>query len=310
MSTLTGSGSTTDGQPPSRAGWQDWQLAEMRLEPDEEWQRMREFVRFGEDDVQAITRMIEPLVKHQHAVVEGIYEHLQRDHEMALILGWENRPDDEQLGERRRALTLWLSRTIGLDLGDDFAYYLFDIGQRYAGYGPGEVRVPERYVIGMMSLIYAGFLDVLVKELPVDEPLCRALLAWNKLLNMQTALVLAGYHSACELTAGDNAVRVSLLGAIRETAGTREVTVHVPDGSCVETVLRRLFEFRPQLRGHVLNSQWVEGSRDVETRTPTLVVQKGYTLQPGRRVMLNGRDLATHGGPTAAVKDGDEIGVY
>lgn len=310
MSTMTGSRGTTDGQAASRAGWETWQLTELRLEPDEEWQRMREFVRFGEDDVQAITRMIEPIVKRQQEIVEEIYDHLQRDHEMALILGWENRPDAEALGERRRSLTLWLSRTIGLDLGDDFAYYLFDIGQRYAGFGPGEVRVPERYVVGMMSLIYAGFLEVLVSELTVNESLCRALLAWNKLLNMQTAIVLAGYHSACELTDGNNAVRVSLLGAIRETAGTREVTVHVPDGSCVETVLRRLFEFRPQLRGHVLNWQWVEGNRDVETRTPTLVVQKGYTLQEGRRVLLNGRDLATHGGPAATVKDGDEIGIY
>lgn len=290
--------------------WQGWQLTGLRLEPGEEWKRMREFVDLEQADIDAMTAMIEPLARHEHEIVTAIYKHLERDEEMSLILGWENGPDGADLARRRQYLTLWLSRTIGMDLSDDFARFLFDAGRKYAGDGPGQVRVPERYVVGIVNLIYARFMDTLMKEVPVDAALCRTLLAWNKMLIMQLTVILAGYHSACDIFNGDFPVKVSLFSTLREAAGQREVTVYVPSGSRVETVLRRLFEYLPQLRAPVFEAEWIEGERNMSSRTPTLVVEKAYELRRGRRVTLNGRDLARHGGAGAPLAQGDELAIY
>lgn len=289
---------------------QSWELTGLAPAPEEEWQRLRQFLGLNQADIQAMLETVEPLFKRGHELVVGNYDYLLQHHETAVILGWERGADEEHLAERRRFFTVWLARTLGLDFSDDFARYLFKAGQLHAGHGPRQTHVPELYVTGAISLVNATFARFLAEELPGAAVVPAALAGWNKVLSLHLHMMLIGYHAALALDSGDFAVKVSLFGQMRHVTGRQNVQLHLSDGAKMATALQKFFNYFPQARGQVFDTQWQGGERDDATGTPWFTVEHVYKVKPMWRVLLNGKDLSYIGGPEVAISPGDEISIF
>lgn len=287
-----------------------WTLDDLTPSPEEEWQRLREFVGLSRPDLTAMQETVEVLFKRGHELVVGTYDYLLKDRETAAILGWERRADPEHLAERRRFFTIWLARTLGLDFSDDMARYLFMAGQRHAGHGPRQTHVPDLYVTGSISLVQATFARFLTEEMPGATVVPAALAGWNKLLTMHLHLMLMGYQAARKLDEGDFAVNVSLFGKMRPLTGRQALDIHLPANASVEILLQKFFDYFPQTRSEVFDLNWVGGERDDASGTPWFVAEKVYKVKPMWRVLLNGKDLSYIGGPSLAVSPGDEISIF
>jgi hypothetical protein len=85
-----------------------WELAGLTPTPEEDWQRLQEFLNLGRADIQAMLETVEPLFKRGQELVVDNYDYLLHHHETAAILGWERGVDPEHLAERRRFFTVWL----------------------------------------------------------------------------------------------------------------------------------------------------------------------------------------------------------
>ncbi len=288
----------------------DWEIAGLNPTPEEEWQRLREFLDIGQADIETMLETVEPLFRRGYELVVGNYDYLLHHHETAAILGWERGVDPEHLAERRRFLTVWLARTLGLDLSEDFARYLYRAGQLHAGHGPRQTHVPELYVTGAISLVNATFARFLSEEMPGAAVVPIALAAWNKILSMHLQMMISGYHSALALDSGDFEVKVSLFGNLRTVTGRQNLTVHLPDSARVGTALQKFFNYFPHARPEVFNLAWVGGERLDASGTPWFVAHKVYKIKPSWRILLNGRELRYSGGPAINVSPGDEISIF
>ena len=286
------------------------EIANLTPAPEEEWQRLREFLNLGPTDIEAMLATVEPLFKRGHELVVGNYEYLLHDRETAAILGWERGVDEEHLVERRRFFTVWLARTLGLDLSDDFARYLFRAGQIHAGHGPRQTHVPELYVNGAISLVNATFARFLTEEMPGAEIVPTALAAWHKVLTMHLQMMLSGYHSALALDSGDYSIRVSLFARMRTITGRQQLALAVPEGARAETALQKFFNYFPQARTEALQLTWIGGERVDASGTPWFVPHKVYQVKPNWRVLLNGKELRYIGGTQVAVSPGDELSIF
>lgn len=287
-----------------------WTLTGLNPAPEEEWRRLREFLQLGGADLAAMVETVEPLFRRGYELVVGNYDHLLKNHETAEILGWEREVDEAHLAERRRFFTVWLARTLGLDLSADFARYLFRAGQIHAGHGPRQIEVPEVFVTGAISLVNATFARFLAEEMP-DSPVVPAALAgWNKMLSLHLQMMLSGYRVARELDSGDFGLKVSLFGRMRTVTGRPALTVRLAQGSPVETALRKFFNYFPQARAEAFDVDWLGGERTDPTGTPWLTVEKTFRLKPGWRVLVNGRELAYGAGLETRMAAGDELSIF
>jgi molybdopterin converting factor small subunit len=289
---------------------QSWELSGLQSTPAEEWQRLRTFLELGKADMAAMLETVEPLFRRGHELVVGNYDYLLKHHDTAAILGWERGADPAHLAERRRFFTVWLARTLGLDLSDDFAQYLFRAGQLHAGHGPRRVNVPELYVIGAISLVQATFAHFLAEEMPGAAVVPAALAGWGKLLSMHLQMMILGYQSAQALDSGDFAVKVAIFGRMRQVMGGQELQLTLPQGASMALALRKLFNYYPQARSEIFELNWLGGERDDASGTPWFTVEKAYRLKAMWRVLLNGRDLSYLGGPDITVSPGDEISIF
>lgn len=287
-----------------------WELAGLSPTPEEEWQRMRSFLGLGQTDLAAMVETVEPLFKRGHELVVGNYDYLLKHHDTAVILGWEQGADPVHLAERRRFFTIWLARTLGLDLSDDFARYLFRAGQIHAGHGPRQTHVPELYVTGAISLVNATFARFLAEEMPGATVVLTALAGWNKLLSLHLHMMLLGYRSALALDSGDFRVKVAIFGKMRALMGGQGLNLALPTGATMTLALRKLFNYFPQARAELFDLHWLGGERDDATGTPWFTVEKAYRIKPMWRVLLNGRDLSYVGGPEIVMSPGDEISIF
>ncbi len=288
----------------------DWELTGLDPNPEEEWQRMQEFLGLGPADIEAMLETVEILFRRGYELVVGNYDYLLANHDTAAILGWEQGADPEHLAERRRFFTVWLARTLGLDFSHDFARYLFRAGQLHAGHGPRQTHVPPLYITGAISLINATFARFLSEEMPGAKVVPAALAGWHKVLSMHCHMMIIGYYAALALDAGDFSVKVSLFGKMRLLTGQQELKVHLPDGARVETLLRKFFNYFPHAREDVFEINWLGGQRIDASGTPWFTPEKVYKAKPTWRVLLNGKDLNYIGGPTVNVSAGDEISVF
>ncbi len=289
---------------------QVWEIAGLAPDPAAEWQRLRGFLNLTRADIEAMLATVEPLFRRGHELVVGNYDYLLQNHETAAILGWEQGADEVHLAERRRFFTVWLARTLGMDLSDEFARYLFRAGQIHAAHGPRQIHVPELYVTGAISLVNATFARFLAEEMPADAVVPAALAGWNKVLSMHLHLMLIGYHSALALDTGDFPVKVSLFGRMRTVTERQNLTMHLSAGANMAVALQKFFNYFPQARSEVFDVQWLGGERVDTTGTPWFTTEKAYTIKPMWRVLLNGKDVSYLGGPELAVSQGDEISVF
>ncbi|NJO00223.1 MAG: hypothetical protein HC875_41950 [Anaerolineales bacterium] len=287
-----------------------WELSGLNPTPAEEWHRLRSFLGLGQVDLAAMVETVESLFKRGHELVVGNYDYLLKHHDTAVILGWEQGADPAHLAERRRFFTVWLARTLGLDVSDDFARYLFRAGQIHAGHGPRQTHVPELYVTGAISLVNATFARFLAEEMPGATVIPTALAGWNKLLSLHLHMMLLGYRSALPLDSGDFRVKVSIFGKMRTLMGGPELSLTLSGGGTMALALRKLFNYFPQARAEIFDLHWLGGERDDATGTPWFTVEKAYRVKPMWRVLLNGRDLSYVGGPDIVVSPGDEISIF
>lgn len=287
-----------------------WQLDDLEPTPEEEWHRLRDFLGLDQADIEAMLQTVEPLFRRGPELVVGNYDYLTQHPETAEILGWEREVNEAHLAERRRFFTVWLARTLGMDLSEDFARYLFRAGQIHAAHGPRQIHVPEIFVTGAISLVNATFARFLAEEMPGAAVVPAALAGWNKVLTMHLHLMTIGYHSARRLDAGDFVVPVSLFGKMRTVTGRKELTLRLPDQAPAEMALQKFFNYYPQARREVFDIDWQGGERIDTTGTPWFTVEKAYRIKPMWRVLLNGKDLSYIGGPQLSLSPGDEISIF
>lgn len=287
-----------------------WKLSQLVPTPEEEWDRLQRFLNLSKTDFETMLATVEPLFRRGHELVVGTYDYLLGHHDTAVILGWEKGANPAHLAERRRFFTVWLARTLGLDLSHDFARYLFRAGQVHAAHGPRQIHVPERYVTGSVSLVNATFAQFLLEEMPGDPIVPAALASWNKLLSLHLHLMLLGYQTARAWDDGEIPIELSFFGRVRRYTRREKMTMHLPLGSRMETLLVRFFNYFPQMRPDVFDIEWLGQDRLDEDGRTWLVTEKTYRVRRGWRVLLNGRDISFENGLDSILKEGDRVNIF
>jgi molybdopterin converting factor small subunit len=282
-------------------------IRDLPPDPREEWQRLLRFVGWCEGERKAAARSVEPLFASGLDLVHGVYDHLASVPETAAILGWEYGPEPEHLEERRRFLTIWLARTLGLDTSDELALYLFRAGLMHHGLGPRRVHVPPEYIVGSMSLVQAGFAQVLARSGMPTDLTAAALGAWSRYLGVQLDMMLLGHRAASDLMHGDRLVRCIAYGRLRGLLPTHEVSVAVTPNGHLGDVLRKLFGAYPEVRAEVLDRVW-DAQSSADPTWPAVV--PAYVPRPGWRVLVNGRDAQYSGGVEQPLVAGAEVSLF
>jgi len=286
------------------------ELSRLNATPEEQWRHLRDFLDLNRADLDAMAGTVEILMRHATEFVVSAYDYLLHFKQTAEILGWEQGADPAHLAERRRFFTIWLARVLGLDLSDDLAHYLFRAGKYHAGHGPRHIHVPEIYVTGAISLAQASFASYLASEMTDAALVAHALTGWNKLLTMHLHLMTAGYRAARALDEGDFSVEVALFGRLRDLTGRRKVTVRLAESERAEHVLRKFFDYFPEVRAEVFDVGWDDDYRLDDRGTPWLTTRRVYRARRDWNIRLNGRNIEYAGGLTAPISPGDEVSVF
>ncbi len=275
--------------------------------PGDEWTRLRRFVGFDHADEMAMVQTIEPLFARGLDIVTANYDYLQRVPETAAILGWENGADPTHLAERRRFLTVWLARTFGLDLGTDFAEYLFYAGKAHAAHGPRHIHTPETWITGGISLTQTTFARIIAENVRDAALAANAIAGWNKYLMIQLDLMLMGYRAARALDDGTLPVPVAFFGRLRDKANTSALVAHANPDATVSEVLRKLLNYFPAVRNEAMEIVWRENA---EPDSLWSHVEPVYTPKPAWRLLLNGKDLRYHGGFDVRLSANDQLDFF
>jgi len=275
--------------------------------PGEEWARLIRFVGLDQTDYAAMVQTVEPLFAHGLEVVAANYDYLQRVPETAAILGWEQGADPIHLAERRRFFTVWMARTLGLDLGSDFADYLFYAGKAHAAHGPRHIHVPETWITGAISLTQTTFAKIIAENIHDTALVAAAIAGWNKYLMVQLDLMLLGYRVARVLDEGEMTVRATFFGRLRDLVKTAALTVHINPSARVADVLRKVLNYFPAVRAEAMEIAWQDVNQPDSLWTH---VEPVYVPRHNWRVLLNGKDLRYHGGFDARVNANDEIAFF
>jgi molybdopterin converting factor small subunit len=284
------------------------EIRDLIPEPGAEWRRMLKFVGLTDQDKLAMSRTVETLMRKAPDMVVNTYNYLQSVPETAAILGWEHGFDESHLEERRRFFTVWLARVLGMDTSDEFAYYLFRAGKFHAGHGPRKIHVPPAYITTSIGLMGSAFAQCMCEAHLRGDVVASAMAGWNKYLSVQLHLMDLGYRVAREFGTGDFFVSFDLFGRMRQLAGWRSIQASASTDDSLETVLRKFFNYAPQLRTEALRAVW--HSHDKEDST-WLEVYQTYVPSPGGwRFLLNGRNTSFDGGFEVKVKPHDVISIF
>jgi len=277
-------------------------------EPATEWRHLLRFVGLNADDRRAMSRTVEALMRRAPEMVVDTYNYLQSVPETAAVLGWEAGFDEAHLEERRRFFTVWLARVLGMDTSDEFAAYLFRAGKYHAAHGPRHIHVPPAYVTTSIGLMGAAFARCLGEAGLPGEVIAPAMAGWNKYLSVHLHLMNMGYAVAREMESGDFPVTFALFGRLRATAGVRELTARAYEGATLETLLRKFFNYVPELRADCLRPVWHAHEKD---NANWIEVYQSYAPAPGGwRFLLNGRSAAHEAGFAAVVHPQDVISIF
>jgi molybdopterin converting factor small subunit len=274
--------------------------------PREAWQTMLRFGGPTPGELHAMRQTVDVLFQRGYELVVATYDALRRNPETAAILGWEHGFDEEHLAERRRFFTIWLARTLSIDLGADFAGYLFRAGQIHAAHGPRHIHTPPMWVTGSMGLVlsaFAGFIQEAHSDAAVVAP---ALSGWNKYLMLQLNQMLSGYESARALDDGELDLPVRAYGRLRHEWGRDQIEVRFRPGDTVASVLAKLAHYAPLVRDMLFEPAW----RAEDAADEWMRVVEVSQLRGNWRILLNGRDLRYDGGFDRALSAGDALDLF
>ncbi len=295
-------------EKPARAGTNgsraDLIVGGLRMDPAEVWQTMLRFSGPTPAEIDAMRQTVDVLFRRGYELVVGTYDHLQRNPETARVLGWERGMDERHLAERRRFFTIWLARTLSVDLGTDYARYLFRAGQIHAAHGPRRIHTPSMWVTGSMGLVLGAFAQFIREEHDDVKVVAPALAGWNKYLMIQLNQMIEGYETARELDAGDFVLPVKAYNLIREAWGRVGLEVHLTPGAAVVDALRKLLNYSPELRDVIFEKHW---DSEIDERSEWTEAVLYYRLRSGWRILLNGKDLSYHGGFERVIQPGDML---
>jgi molybdopterin converting factor small subunit len=265
------------------------------------------FVGWSESDGLAASRSVEALFRRGPELVVNTYDYLRSVPETAAILGWEQGADPAHLAERRRFFTVWMARTLGLDLGVDFAEYLFYAGKAHAGHGPRHIHVPETWITGAISLTQTTFARLIAENVRDAALATAAIAGWNKYLMIQLDLMLLGYRVARALDEGAIPVRITFFGRLRNLTQTTALTARAITDTPVAEMLRKVLDYFPAIRHASMETTWQEVDQPASLWTH---VEPIYTPRSGWRLLLNGKDLRYHGGFAAPLQADDELAFF
>jgi molybdopterin converting factor small subunit len=283
------------------------ELSNLAADPQEEWQRMIRFSGLNGDDYAAMVRTVEPLLKRSNELVVGTYDYLRSVPETAAILGWELGFDEQHLEERRRFFTIWLARTLGMDTSIEFAYYLFRAGKYHAGHGPRHIHTPPAYVTVSIGLILSSFSKYMLDAQLPAEVISPAMAGWSKYFSVQLNQMGLGYKVAQDYASGDFPVHFSVFGRLRNLIDCTEFDIQAKHGAVASDLLRKFFNYYPQVRSEALDRLWQSKENGDSLWTEVAPV---YVPRRGWRVLLNGRDLAYSNGFNATINEKDEIAIF
>lgn len=283
------------------------EIHDLMPEPGDEWRHMLSFVTLESADKQAMAQSAESLLRRAPELVVNTYDYLRSVPETAAILGWEEGVDEAHLEERRRFFTIWLTRTLGLDTGDEFAYYLYRAGKFHAGHGPRQIHTPPAYVTASMGLVLASFSTYMSEAGLSAEVIAGAMAGWSKYLMVQLHLMLLGYQAAMEWDKGSQTIKLSLFGRLRTMVGQRDISLKVGPEATMADVLKKFFDYYPQIRAETLEQAWHSEDEEESLWMDVLPV---YIPRSGWRILLNGRNVEYSRGFSLAVGDGDIVAIF
>ncbi len=284
----------------------DLTLPDLPPTPADLWDSMMRFSGPADTELKAMRKTVDVLLQHAYEMVVATYEYLQRVPETAAILGWDHGVDEAHLAERRRFFAIWLARTLSIDLGTDFAGYLFHAGQMHAGHGPRHIHTPARWITGSMGLVLGAFAGYIQQAHSDAATVAPALAGWNKYLMIQLNQMQAGYETGCALDDGDLPLLIKAYGRVRQQWGRESIVAHYRQGACVGDVLRKLVNYAPLLRDMLFEQTW----QAPDEQALWMAVKPVYVLRDNWRILLNGQDLRYYGGFTRTLKSGDTLDLF
>lgn len=285
----------------------DLRVRHVRPTPAETWDMMMRFSAPTPPERAAMQATVDTLFQRGYELVVATYDHLQRFAETAEVLGWQEGADESHLAERRRFFTIWLARTLSMDIGSQFGDYLFYAGKVHAAHGPRHIETPSMWVTGSVGLIVGAFAEFIrAAKHPADET-ALALSGWNKYLLIQLNQMHAGYEVGQALNTGDQVIELKAYAMVRHNWGRDKINVRFRAGDTVEDVLRKALDFAPELRAVMFDPDWEaqESDQDLWVR-----VKRHYKLREGWRVQLNGKNLTFHGGFQQPLKPDDSLTLF
>ena len=140
------------------------------------------------------------------------------------------------------------------------------------------------------------------------EVVAPAMTGWTKYLSVQLHLMDMGYRAALEFSRGDYPVSVALYGRLRQVVGQRTLSASAHSGDTLESLLRKFFNYVPELRADCLQPVWHSHEKD---DTSWVEVFQTYTPAPGGwRFLLNGRNAAYAKGFAVPLKAEDVVSIF
>ncbi|MFO7680252.1 MAG: protoglobin domain-containing protein [Chloroflexota bacterium] len=283
------------------------ELHSLAPEPAEEWKRLLSFVGLNHQDKQAMACTVETLMRRAPELVVDTYNYLLSVPETAVILGWESGADEAHLAERRRFFAIWLARTLGIDTSDEMAYYLFKAGKYHAAHGPRRIHTPPAYVTTSIGMTGAAFAAAMQAANLPGAVIAPAMAGWNKYLSVQLHLMQRGYETARDYDDGAYVIPVTLFARLRPLVGQQQLEIAVRQNSTVADLLRKFFNYFPQIRAEALKQIWHSHEKP---DSAWVDVFPAYAPRNGWRVLLNGLDLTYNGGFSTAIHENDKIDIF
>lgn len=144
--------------------------------------RLKTYADFSAAEARTLVDLTEIIDRHAAEIVRRFYLKVLDTPETRAVLR-----DTEQVSRLKEALRIWLGELARGPFDDRYYEIRRRIGIRYV-----EIGLPAKYVFTAMSVVRTAVSEILLRERP--EGLETALIAFNKLLDLELAIMLATYE--------------------------------------------------------------------------------------------------------------------